>query len=131
MLRSANLKATPGRLALLKALGAAKEPLGIPALRKKLGAKEQMDTVTIYRALEALRTAGLIRLADLRHGHQDYELARSGEHHHHLVCEGCGVLEAIPCPVPGVEGKVPRSAKGFARLSDHAFELFGTCNACA
>ncbi|HVW71586.1 MAG TPA: transcriptional repressor [Candidatus Paceibacterota bacterium] len=131
VLRSAGLKATKDRLVLLEHLHDTRYPLGIPEL-KSWGRKHGVDTVTLYRTLESLKKAGLVKRTDLQHGHAEYELSYDREHHHHIVCVGCGEIENIEfCPEQKLLSGVLSSATRFTSLSDHAIEFFGTCVSCA
>ena len=53
----------------------------------------------------------------------------SPQHHHHLVCRGCGLT--VEVAGPAVERWADRIADehGFADVS-HTLEIFGTCAAC-
>lgn len=89
-LRAAGSRATPGRLALLALLERERKPLTVLQIRSKL---RSLNEVTIYRALEALAVAGLLRQG-MREGVAQYEYA-ARPHHHHLVCTDCG--KALAC----------------------------------
>ena len=129
MLRSHGLKATPQRIQVLELLSKTNKPAGIPDLLANKRAAS-LDTVTLYRSLEALVGAQLVRRVDLRHGHGDYELVREGSHHHHLVCEKCGDIEDIHwCPDVRFEKRILADSR-FAKLTDHSIEFFGICNKC-
>lgn len=91
-LRAAGSRATPGRLALLGVLERAKRPMTVAELEAKL---PELNEVTLYRALEALAAAGLLRQG-MRDGVMQYEYA-GRPHHHHLVCSDCGV--SVQCGV--------------------------------
>lgn len=55
-----------------------------------------VGTATVYRALEVLHGLGLLTRIDVGHGPALYEPADpSGEHHHHIVCQGCGRVGAF------------------------------------
>jgi Fe2+ or Zn2+ uptake regulation protein len=84
-LRAAGSRATPGRLALLAALERARRPLAVAELEALL---PRLNPATLYRALEALAGAGLLRRG-MKEGVARYEYARR-PHHHHLVCTDCG-----------------------------------------
>lgn len=84
-LRQAGSRATPGRLALLGVLEAARRPLTVKEIEVKLRA---LNPVTLYRALEGLVVAGLVRKGvEGRVAHFEYA---GKPHHHHLVCVDCG-----------------------------------------
>ena len=104
--------------------------MSITDLQKKSG-KEALDSVTLYRSLETLVEKSLVRPVDLRHGHIDYELVRDGAHHHHIVCEKCGVIEDINwCPESELKSAILKKSSSFAQLSDHSLEFFGLCKRC-
>lgn len=120
-LRGCGYKVTPQRRAVLEAI-AAEQHQSMEEIR---GRCPGVGLVTVYRALELLSELGLVRRLDLGEGPR-YEMAE--DHHHHLICEGCGsVAEFEQCPLdperlPGVES-------GF-EVRAHSLEVYGTCAAC-
>ncbi|HVB20065.1 MAG TPA: Fur family transcriptional regulator [Candidatus Paceibacterota bacterium] len=131
MLRKQGLKVTPKRLGLISLLAQLKEPMSAHEIKAKWKHGD-IDTVTLYRALDALVSTGIVRRVDLQHGHTDYELVMSGEHHHHLVCTSCGTIEDfIGCPEKNMEKLALKSSTRFASLGEHSLEFFGTCKTCA
>jgi len=78
-------RATPGRLSVLKLLEKERTPLTVHAIEKKI---TDLNQVTIYRILETLTKAGLVRMG-LRGRVARFEYAGK-PHHHHLVCADCG-----------------------------------------
>ncbi len=124
ILREAGSKVTPGRLELLKILWLEPKPVTAAYLGKKL---KSLNPVTLYRALEYLISSKIVREIDFRHGHTHYELNIFRNHHHHLVCTGCGIVEDVPC---GVNLKIKKPSI-FKVIDDHAMEFFGICRRCA
>ena len=121
-MRASGYKATPQRLAVLEAL-AAEQHQSLEGIR---GRCPGVGMVTVYRTLGLLSGLGLVRRLDLGSGPR-YELAE--DHHHHLVCEGCGkVTEFEHCPLDlrGLSG-----ASGDFRIRAHSLEVYGTCSECA
>src|SRR6516162_850209 len=56
----------------------------------------QVGIASIYRVLDLLTEKGLLQRVDLGAGTARYEpVHSSGEHHHHLVCDECGRVEAF------------------------------------
>ena len=54
---------------------------------------------SVYRVLDSLLESGLVQRVDVGDGVARYEPVRtSEEHHHHLVCTGCGKVEAFTDP---------------------------------
>ena len=131
MLRRQGLKVTPQRLELISLLAQLKRPMSAHEIKAKWK-QGDIDTVTLYRALDALVDASIVRRVDLQHGHTDYELVMPGEHHHHLVCTSCGTIEDFAgCPGKNMEKLALKSSSKFAALREHSLEFFGTCKACA
>ncbi|MDE1919152.1 MAG: transcriptional repressor [Patescibacteria group bacterium] len=131
MLRKQGLKVTPQRLELISLLTRLKEPMSAHEIKAKWK-QGDIDTVTLYRALDALVDAGIVQRVDLQHGHTDYELLVPGEHHHHLVCTDCGTIEDfVGCPGKNMEKLALKSSSQFVSLREHSLEFFGTCKTCA
>lgn len=129
LLRSADLKATPKRRALLEVLARTTTPMTAAQIKSKLGTSA--DSVTVYRALDALTVAGITTRVDFHEPEARYELAIGRHHHHHLVCNGCGIVEDIKdCHPKGLEQSVLKSSSRFASINGHALEFFGTCTKC-
>lgn len=91
-LRRAGSRATPGRVALLRVLEREHAPLTVPHLHRKL---PTFNEVTLYRALDALTAAGLVRKGVGGDRISRYEYAGK-PHHHHLVCSDCGYAKTCP-----------------------------------
>lgn len=130
LLHKHGFRATAGRIALLELLRDAGTPLSAISIMEKIGGK--LDQANIYRALEALANAGLLRRVDLGHQHAHYEWTGGQEHHHHIICKTCGETGDVPeGDLRAIERHALRSAKRFARIDDHALEFFGVCKKCA
>lgn len=131
LLRAKGLKATPQRIKLISHLGSFSKPVSASEIRETWE-KGDIDAVTLYRALDALVSASIVRRVDLQHGHTDYELNQPHNHHHHLVCTECGATEDVrECPAERLEKQALRKSHHFATLKEHALEFFGTCKTCA
>lgn len=129
VLKSAGYKATPGRIALLAVLSTVQKPLSAHTLAAQL--HREMNQATVYRALEALVERGVLRRVDFGHAHAHYELAQADNHHHHLICKRCGVVEDVSdCGFEALEKTVLKKSKKFGRITAHSFEFFGLCSAC-
>ncbi len=125
-LRTAGLRATTQRVALLQALLSSRGPLSVEALTK--ASKGAYDLATAYRTLDALVLAGLAKRIELSQGRALFEA--SSEHHHHVVCTTCGKIVDIDACLPqGIDALVQK-ASGFAAISDHPLEFFGICTMC-
>lgn len=133
LLKGAGFKATPGRLQLLELLARTDLPLSVIKIQKHLGkvGKKKLNEVTLYRALEAFAQAGLVRRIDLNHDHAHYELVAGREHHDHVVCTRCGIVEDVEgCTMVPLEKKALVQSK-FAGIYSHNLEFFGLCRTCS
>lgn len=129
LLRQADYRATPGRVTLLKILWYADKPLSVTKIEEKISGA--LNRVTIYRALEALVSTGIVRRIDLRHDHAHYELADRKKHHHHLICQRCGLVEDFTnCSVARNIERVLQKSDRFSIVREHSLELFGLCHNC-
>lgn len=127
-LRENKLKVTPARLEILDILEHESSPLTVEQIGKQMKTKKA-DIVTIYRNIEFLKTASLVRQVSLNTNQAHYELVAK-PHHHHLVCESCGVVKDIlECSNPKVSGGALKKS-GFGKISFHSLEFFGLCNKC-
>jgi Fur family ferric uptake transcriptional regulator len=85
---------------------------------------------SVYRVLDLLGEQGLVRRVDVGAGTARYEpVLPSGEHHHHLVCDDCGKVEAFEDP--GLEQAIHRleGRTGYS-VAAHDVVLRGACGDC-
>ena len=120
-MRGRGYKATPQRLAVLRAL-ATEQHQSMGELRRRC---PQVGVVTVYRTLDLLSKLGIVRRMNLGDGPR-YELAE--DHHHHLICEFCGdISEFEECPLDSE--RVSLASSEFEVYS-HSVEVYGRCAAC-
>src|SRR6184192_2343966 len=56
----------------------------------------RVGTASVYRTLEQLTKDGLVQRIDIGAGTSRFEpIHADREHHHHLVCDDCGKVEAF------------------------------------
>jgi len=128
-LRESGFKVTDLRVALLTVLSEHSKPLSAAMLVKKVR-KLHADTATICRALQAFVEAELIRPLSLTDRITSYEIIRK-DHRHHVVCQYCNQIEAIPFCVRGIEANAQAKSKLFKNISAHTISFSGTCKKCA
>jgi Fur family ferric uptake transcriptional regulator len=85
---------------------------------------------SVYRVLDQLAELRLVHRVDLGGGVARFEPASpDGEHHHHIVCEDCGKVEAFHDPA--LERAVSRVAGSHGYdLDAHDVVLRGACEDC-
>jgi len=127
LLKTAGLRTTSPRVAVLKTLDAATQPVSHAELVAAL-ADEVCDRATVYRNLMDLADAGVVARTD--HGDHvwRFELKRErgahAEEHPHLVCVDCGDVSCLP----GVKVKI--IAPAGRKLSKFEVQLKGHCERC-
>jgi len=112
------------------------QPCALSALdiedRLRAGDGRRVGWASIYRVVDELVTLDLLTRVDVGDGVTRYEPHRGDaghEHHHHLVCDGCGRLEpfqddALEQAIRGLAGRVSFD------VSDHDVTLHGCCQDC-
>jgi len=99
--------------------------------------KSDIGLTTIYRTLELLDKAGLVRKVHSGDGHARFEYRRGAhaDHHHPLICSGCGqILNYRDFEREELE-LVRRTEELLARkhgflIRDHNIEFIGLCPGC-
>ena len=126
-LRTASMRVTKPRTAILAALINRDSPTSIEQLHQKL-AKHSCDLVTVYRCLAAFETIGLVRRSFLHNGTGLYEITFGNPQHYHVICKSCGQAERVEYfSVEGMERIL--KDRGYKQLS-HIVEFFGICPSC-
>lgn len=94
------------------------------------GDGRRVGIASVYRVLDMLVGMGLVQRLDLGGGTSRYEPALpGGEHHHHLVCVGCG--DVRPFEDPALERAITATARrSDFRVDAHDVVLRGRCPDC-
>jgi Fur family transcriptional regulator, ferric uptake regulator len=98
------------------------------ALLRRRGAA--VGLTTVYRNLQAMAERGEVDVVRRADGEALYRRCLTEDHHHHLVCRGCGF--SVEIENDDVERWTKNAARrhGFSDVS-HDLELFGLCRACS
>lgn len=118
------------RLAIARAADAATGAFTVDDLASLARrADPAIGTATVYRAVAAMAREGFLQRSGARDSRALFVRCTDSEHHHHLVCTGCGAVAEAPCPL---------DASTLAAAGNHGFEitshevtLYGLCAACA
>jgi Fur family transcriptional regulator, ferric uptake regulator len=139
LLRAAGQRVTKPRVALLSCvIAAGGEHLSADALLEQVANSDPpIHRATVYRTLEGLTGAGVLRHVHLDRGLTAYHLvdaAPSANHgrpeHLHAQCSQCGEVTDLPAHVLGDTAIRIRRASGF-RLDASHVALSGRCKNCA
>ena len=138
LLRAAGQRVTRSRVALLRCvIAAGGEHLSADALLEQVADSDPpIHRATVYRTLEGLTAAGVLRHVHLDRGLTAYHLASTprAEHHRpdhlHAQCSVCGRVTDLPAHVLGDTATRVRRATGF-RLDPSHVALSGVCRDCA
>lgn len=83
-------------------------------------------TATVYRAVAAMESNGFLERVGTREGSALYTACAQADHHHHVVCEGCGRTAKADCLL-----EQPFSAEDGFVVTRHEVTLYGVCRDCA
>jgi Fur family transcriptional regulator, ferric uptake regulator len=130
ILRENGYKLTPQRHAVLKAIAANHDHLSPEAIYEKASdVLPGIGIVTVYRTLEILDKLDLLCRIHTDSGCHGFMMRRPTEHHHHLVCTGCGrTVDFTECNLEELERKLEKET-GF-KIEGHLLQLFGKCKEC-
>lgn len=129
-LRTAGLRITRPRLAILAALKNRAKPISIEQLHAEVGA-ETCDLVTVYRCMAAFEEIGLVRRAFFHNGTLMYEISFGQPARYHIVnkeTDGVEELdEATTAELRSALVKIEALLKdrGYTQVG-HLVEFFGT-----
>ncbi len=126
----AGVRATRQRAAIIALLDVVDEFRSAQELHDELRRRgENIGLTTVYRTLQSLTAANLVDMVRTDTGESVYRRCAAHDHHHHLVCRGCGsAVEVSGREVEAWASEVAQ-AHGFSDVS-HTIELFGTCADC-
>jgi Fur family ferric uptake transcriptional regulator len=91
----------------------------------------RVGIASVYRTLEQLSRDGYVQRIDIGAGTSRFEpLHADGQHHHHLVCDDCGKVEAF------ADDELERALRKVERrtgysVAGHDVVLRGACDDCA
>lgn len=107
----------------------AKEQCAVTALEID-GRLDSVGRASVYRTLEQLEQLHLIQRVQIGGDSAGYERIDPELHHHHLVCETCGLLTPFASESLEEAIEVAGRQSGFT-VAAHDVVLRGTCSSCS
>ncbi len=131
IIREQGHKLTPQRHVVLKVIASSHDHLTPEIIYEKSRLEDPgIGRVTVYRTLDLLNKLNLVCRVHGEDGCRSYMMKRPTEHHHHLVCSGCGrVVDFTNCSLVGMEKKLSQE-NGFD-IKGHLLEFYGLCRDCS
>lgn len=129
-LKQAGLKITTPRLKVLQIL---EQSTGChlsaeDVYKALLAMGEDVGLATVYRVLTQFEAAGLINRHNFEGGFSVFELSQ-GDHHDHLVCIQCGLIEEFVDELIEQQQHLIAERAQF-KMTDHALTIYGLCVGC-
>jgi Fur family ferric uptake transcriptional regulator len=123
------LRLSHPRLLIYQELSNAKILLSPQELYQCLLKKHRKIGLTsIYRDLDLFESLGMV-FKVINGSSVKYKLCELGDHHHHIICKGCGdVAELNFCNISDWSKKVMEST-GY-EVTDHQLNFYGYCKSC-
>lgn len=129
-LKEMGLKATGPRLRILNLFETSpqRHMAAEDVYRLLLAEGIDVGLATVYRVLTQFEQAGLLTRHHFESGKAVFEMDH-GEHHDHLVCVRCGVVEEFCDPDIEKRQKAVAQKHGF-EIYEHELYLYGLCLHC-
>ncbi len=131
-LAAAGHKRGGARRAVLDLLGRQTCALTAVEIEQALVTERRVSRASVYRILEELERLRLVARVETGQARVRYERVHDseGEHHHHLVCDSCGLVmpfsdDALERAIDELSARVPLA------VSEHEIVLHGACRSCA
>ncbi len=129
-LEHAGISRTPQRLAVLKVLQSASQPLSVNLIRGKLRVKTRINKVTVYRTVSLFKRKGIVRDVSITGGAVYFEMATSDHPAHpHFSCKNCGMLNCMT-PLTLSQARQLTDARDDWRIDHIEINISGLCNNC-
>lgn len=128
-IRGAGLRATPGRIATLRLLRGSGQPLTHAAVVERLS-DVQVDKATVFRSLNDMSDAGLVRRTEVGDHVWRFEAVdpkdKNDTGHPHFLCVDCGMVTCLD------DVKLTAGSQRASRRVGEVTEILlrGHCNRC-
>jgi Fur family transcriptional regulator, ferric uptake regulator len=124
---------TGGRRHVVAAFARSTSPLSVSDVHDMVAPEVPLSS--LYRILGDLVAAGVLIRLEFAEGFARFELDEGlAEHHHHLVCTGCGIVADLE--LPDLERTLGDTAVDIRRRAGfeartHRLDFFGLCASCS
>ncbi|MFW6035723.1 MAG: Fur family transcriptional regulator [Halothermotrichaceae bacterium] len=130
-LKEKGIRNTEQRTAIMQVLIDNKIPMTAGDIFDKL--KKEMPRLrlsTVYRNLNGFEENDIIRKIEINiEKKENYFELLDGKHHHHLICEKCGEILPVACPLKEYMDKISQETD--YTISDHKIKIYGCCPRCS
>ena len=129
LFKDKKLRLSHPRLLIYQELSNSQSPLSPQELYQCLLKKQRKIGLTsIYRSLDLFESLGIV-FKIINGSSVKYRVCEIEDHHHHIVCKGCGnVVELDFCDISDWSKKVTEST-GY-QVIDHQLNFYGFCKTC-
>ncbi len=127
-LRTAHLRVTPGRLAILGALHTQPHSTADALYRLLKNDRPSLSVQSVHNVLGDLDAAGLVRRIEPAGSAALYEL-KVDDNHHHIVCTSCAAVADVDCIHGEAPCLEPRDTSGYV-VSTAEVTFWGLCPTC-
>jgi Fur family ferric uptake transcriptional regulator len=127
-LRSAGLKVTAGRVAVLEQLDELPHADAEQVFKAVSRSLSTTSIQSVHNILADLSNAKLVRRIEPAGSTARYE-RRVGDNHHHVVCTHCGAVSDVDCVVGEPPCLTPSSSSGYT-IHTAEVTFWGLCPSC-
>lgn len=128
-LRQKNLKITPQRLEVLRALNKVPSHPSVESIYRAVKRRyPAVSLATVYKTLDTLVEIGEIRVALVHNGKALYDTRV--DHHHHFICDHCGHVEDVEVKNNCIGNCTPYSMRKSYDVLRSELIFFGQCQSC-
>ena len=129
-LKQRGYKLTGPRLAILNYLAGKTGHLSVQDIYEGVKTSHPgIGMATVYRTVDLFFRAGILRAMTMQNSQPLYEINWPGDHHHHLICLGCGeIVEFGSCNFRQIAGEIEKVTR--YNITEHNLEAFGFCPLC-
>jgi Fur family ferric uptake transcriptional regulator len=124
------LKSTRQRDIILDFFLSSPRHMSIEELYRKIRDRHSsIGYATVCRTLKLFAQSGIAHEIHFGDGQTRYEYIASGEHHDHLICNGCGMIVEFENKTIEELQTAIADSHGFL-IHSHKLELYGLCSNC-